>query len=56
MARTGRPHSDDPRTVNRAIRLTETEDAEVRAAAERAGQTVALWCRARLLAAAKRQR
>jgi hypothetical protein len=56
MPRTGRPPSDDPRTVTRGIRLTETEDAAIRAAAERAGQPVAEWCRARLVAAAKRQR
>jgi uncharacterized protein (DUF1778 family) len=55
MPRTGRPPTDDPRKVNRAIRVTEDEDALIRAAADRAGMKIADWCRSRLLAAAKRQ-
>lgn len=56
MPRMGRPPSEDPRTVNRAIRLTEDEDELIRAAADRAGMKLAEWCRMRLVAAAKRQR
>jgi uncharacterized protein (DUF1778 family) len=54
--RTGRPRADNPRTINRAMRLTADEDALLTAAAERDGKPIAEWMRSKLLAAAKRQR
>lgn len=54
--RTGRPPIDNPRTDTIKFRVTPDEHATVSAAAERAGQNLADWMRAKLLSAAKRQR
>lgn len=55
-ARIGRPPADNPRRNAVPIRLADDEYAAIKAAAQRAGQTVGEWARAKLLAAAKRQR
>ena len=56
MARMGRPPLEKARNVTRGIRLTADEDELIQAAAAAAGQSVAEWCRDRLVAAAKRKR
>jgi hypothetical protein len=54
--RTGRPPSDNPRTVVLSVRVTADEAAKLTVAAEAAGVPVTTWLRERGLAAAKRQR
>jgi uncharacterized protein (DUF1778 family) len=54
MARTGRPKTDNPRTVQVMISLTEDEAVLVRSAAAIAGQPVGTWAREKAVAAAKR--
>lgn len=56
MARMGRPPLEKARNVTRGIRLTADEDELIQAAAAASGQSVAEWCRDRLVAAAKRKR
>ena len=52
--RTGRPKVDNPRTRMVTARFNEAEHETLKAAAEGAGQDLGPWCRATLLAAAKR--
>jgi uncharacterized protein (DUF1778 family) len=54
--RTGRPPSEDPRSVVLSLRLTTAESEALREAADRAGQPVTVFVRERALAAAKRTR
>ncbi len=54
--RTGRPPSEDPRSVVLSLRLTAAESEALWDAAERAGQTVTVFVRERALVAAKRTR
>jgi hypothetical protein len=54
--RTGRPPIANPRSNILRIRLSDTELAELEAAAEAANITPAEWARTRILTAAKRAR
>lgn len=54
--RTGRPPSENPRTVVLSVRVTPDEAAKLHAAAEAADQAVTAWLRDKGLAAAKRAR
>lgn len=54
--RTGRPRSDNPRTIHRAVWLTPDEAALIDNAIQASGLTRAEWMRLRLLTAAKRNR
>lgn len=56
MPRTGRPRIDNPRSEILRVRLTADERDMLAAAADRAGQSLTAWTRARLIIAAKRQR
>jgi hypothetical protein len=49
MARTGRPKTENPRTVARHVRYSETEDAKLRDLAARAGLPIGEYIRKRSL-------
>jgi uncharacterized protein (DUF1778 family) len=54
--RTGRPPSDNPRSVVLSVRVTADEAARLSKAADAAGVPVTAWIRDRALAAARRTR